>query len=34
MVVRAAERGLLWLLDAWRGLSLDAKVIGVVATAN
>jgi len=34
MVVRAAEWGLRWLLDAWRGLSLDAKVIGGVAVGN
>ena len=34
MVVRAAERGLLWLLDTWRGLSLDAKVVGAVSIVN
>ena len=34
MIVRAAERGLLWLLDAWRRLSLDAKVIGGMAAVN
>ena len=34
MIVRAAERGLLWLLNTWRGLSLDAKVIGAVAIPN
>ena len=34
MVVRAAERGLLWLLDTWRGLSLDAKVVGAASIVN
>ena len=34
MVARAAERGLKWLLDAWRGLSLDAKVVGAMAVGN
>ena len=34
VIVRAAERGLLWLLDTWRGLSLDAKVVGAVAIVN
>ena len=34
MVVRAAERGLLWILHAWRGLALDAKVVGGLAVGN
>jgi len=34
MVVRVAERGLLWLLDTWRGLSLDGKVVGATSIAN
>jgi len=34
MIIRGAERAARWLLEAWRGLSLDAKVVGTVAIAN
>ncbi|GAC1455809.1 MAG: hypothetical protein NVSMB8_01640 [Candidatus Limnocylindrales bacterium] len=34
MIVRSAERGLRWLLDAWRNLALDAKVVGGMAIGN
>ncbi|HEX9268592.1 MAG TPA: hypothetical protein VF998_02000 [Candidatus Limnocylindria bacterium] len=34
MIIRAAERGARWLIEAWRQLSLDAKVIGAVALGN
>ena len=34
MIIRGGERAARWLLDAWRTLSLDAKVVGVVAIAN
>ncbi len=34
MLVRGAERALLWLLHAWRELSLDAKVVGGMAVGN
>ena len=34
MVIRAAERSTRWLLEAWRALSLDAKVVAAVAGAN
>jgi Glycosyltransferase family 87 len=34
MIIRGAERAARWLLEAWRGLSLDAKVVGTVAVAN
>lgn len=34
MIARVVERGLRRLIDAWRRLSLDAKVIGAVAIAN
>ena len=34
MIIRAGERAAQWLHEAWRGLSLDAKVVGAVAVAN
>ena len=34
MLIRAAEQAVRWLLESWRGLSLDAKVVGGVAVAN
>ena len=34
MIIRAAEWAARWLLEAWRGLSLDAKVVGGLAVAN
>ncbi|MHB8632253.1 MAG: hypothetical protein ACYC9W_10035 [Candidatus Limnocylindria bacterium] len=34
MIIRGAERAARWLLEAWRALSLDAKVVGAVAVAN
>ena len=34
MIFRAAEWAVHWLLEAWRGLSLDAKVVGGLAVAN
>jgi len=34
MIIRAAEWAARWLLEAWRALSVDAKVIGSVAVAN
>src|SRR5438552_15152900 len=34
MIFRAGERAARWLLEAWRGLSLDAKVVGGLAVAN
>jgi len=34
MIIRGAERAARWLLEAWRGLSVDAKVVGTVAVAN
>jgi len=34
MIARALERAVHWLLEAWRGLSLDAKVVGGLAVAN
>jgi hypothetical protein len=34
MIIRGGERAARWLLDAWRRLSLDAKVVGTVAVAN
>jgi Glycosyltransferase family 87 len=34
MIFRAAEWAAHWLLEAWRGLSLDAKVVGGLAVAN
>jgi len=34
MIIRGAERTARWLLEAWRGLSLDARVVGTVAVAN
>ncbi|HEX9494480.1 MAG TPA: glycosyltransferase 87 family protein [Candidatus Limnocylindria bacterium] len=34
MIFRAGERAIRWLIEAWRDLSLDAKVVGVVAGAN
>jgi hypothetical protein len=34
MVIRAAERSTRWLLEAWRALSLDAKIVAAVAGAN
>jgi len=34
MIIRAAEWAARWLLEAWRGLTLDAKVVGTVAVAN
>ena len=34
MIIRGAERAARWLIESWRGLSLDAKVVGGVAVAN
>ena len=34
MIIRGLERSARWLLEAWRGLSVDAKVVGTVAVAN
>jgi len=34
MIARALERAAHWLLETWRGLSLDAKVVGGLAVAN
>ena len=34
MIIRAGERAARWLLEVWRALSLDAKVVGAVAVAN
>ncbi|TMG36221.1 MAG: DUF2029 domain-containing protein [Chloroflexi bacterium] len=34
MLARAVERVLRWSLQAWRELSVDAKVVGAVAVAN
>ncbi|MEP7003172.1 MAG: glycosyltransferase 87 family protein [Chloroflexota bacterium] len=34
MIIRAIERGIRWLLGSWRHLSLDAKVVGVIAVGN
>jgi hypothetical protein len=34
MIIRAAEWAARWLLEAWRALTLDAKVVGTVAVAN
>jgi Glycosyltransferase family 87 len=34
MIIRGGERAARWLLEAWRGLSLDAKVVGTVAIGN
>ena len=34
MIIRGGERAARWLLDAWRTLSLDAKVVGTIAVAN
>lgn len=34
MIIRAIERGIRWLLESWRGLSLDAKVVGAIAVGN
>ncbi|HEV2251187.1 MAG TPA: hypothetical protein VGT60_11850 [Candidatus Limnocylindria bacterium] len=34
MIVRGAERAARWLLEAWRTLSLDAKVVGTIAVGN
>ncbi|HEY8730778.1 MAG TPA: hypothetical protein VIN69_02235 [Candidatus Limnocylindria bacterium] len=34
MIIRSAERAARWLIEAWRALSLDAKVVGSVAVAN
>ena len=34
MIIRALERALRWLLESWRGLSLDARVVGPLATGN
>ncbi|HEY8806778.1 MAG TPA: glycosyltransferase 87 family protein [Candidatus Limnocylindria bacterium] len=34
MIIRGAERAARWLLEAWRAMSLDAKVVGTVAIAN
>jgi len=34
MIARSLERAVHWLLEAWRGLSLDAKVVGAISVAN
>ena len=34
MVAKALERAALWLVAAWRDLSLDAKIVGPLAVAN
>ena len=34
MIIRAGERAARWLLEAWRRLALDAKVVGTVAVGN
>lgn len=34
MLAKALERGALWILGAWRDLSLDAKVIGALGIGN
>jgi len=34
MIIRAGERAARWLLEAWRRLSLDAKIVGALAVAN
>src|SRR5688500_12074278 len=34
MLAKALERGALWILAAWRDLSLDAKVIGALGLGN
>ncbi|HVR88549.1 MAG TPA: hypothetical protein VHG53_03275 [Candidatus Limnocylindria bacterium] len=34
MLIRAGEQAVRWLLESWRDLSLDAKVVGGVAVAN
>src|SRR5205807_4098613 len=34
VVIRTAERSTRWLLETWRALSLDAKIVAAVAGAN
>lgn len=34
MIFRGAERAARWLLEAWRALSLDAKVVGALGIGN
>ena len=34
MIFRGAERASRWLLEAWRALSLDAKVVGALGVSN
>jgi hypothetical protein len=34
MIIRGVERSARWLLEAWRALSVDAKVVGAIAVAN
>src|SRR5438067_6712273 len=34
MIIRGLEQAARWLLEAWRGLSLDAKAVGAIAVAN
>jgi len=34
VIIRAAERGARWLIEAWRALSVDAKVVLVLAGGN
>ena len=34
MIIRAIERSTRWTLEAWRALTLDAKVVGVIAVGN
>ncbi len=34
MLAKALERGALWILVAWRDLSLDAKVVGALGLGN
>jgi hypothetical protein len=34
MIIRGAERAARWLIEAWRALSIDAKVVGTVAVGN
>ena len=34
MIIRGVERAARWLLESWRRLSLDAKVVGAIAVGN
>lgn len=34
MIIRAVERATRWLVESWRGLSLDARVVSALAIGN